>query len=188
MSGCKKVKDLKRHHRGKSSERFLDKDAILGNLNIIPGQNVLDAGCGNGYMAKEFAKILGKYGKVYAMDPDTISINVLMSETEGTIIEPFVGDITKETKMSALSIDLIFLSTVIHGFSETQMEGFLNEVKRILKPSGQLAIVEIKKEATPFGPPLNMRFSPEELKLKISLTPAKLIDVGQYFYMQIFNK
>jgi len=68
------------------------------------------------------------------------------------------------------------------------MEGFVREAKRLLKPSGTLAIVEIKKQDTPFGPPLDVRFSPEELKQAISLTPTRLIDIGQFFYMQIFGK
>jgi len=83
---------------------------------------------------------------------------------------------------------LIYVSMVIHGFSQAQMKGFMKEVKHLLKPDGQLAIVEIKKEETPFGPPIEIRFSPEELKKTISLTPANLIDVGQFCYMQIFNR
>ena len=188
MSECKNVRNLKHQRRGESSEIFLDKNAILENLTIMPGQIVLDAGCGNGYMAKEFAKLTGKTGKVYALDSDIRLIEILKGETEGTIIEPFVGDITKETKLAASSIDLIYVSTVIHGFSESQMEGFLRETKRLLKPSGRLAIVEIKKKETPFGPPLDKRFSPEELKRAISLTLTRLIDVGQFFFMQIFGK
>jgi ubiquinone/menaquinone biosynthesis C-methylase UbiE len=188
MSECKKVRNLKQQRRGESSETFLDKNGILANLKIMPGQIVLDAGCGNGYMAKEFAKLTGKTGKVYALDSDIRLIEILKGETEGTIIEPFVGDITEETKLAASSIDLIYMSTVIHGFSEPQMEGFVREAKRLLKPNGRLAIVEIKKQDTPFGPPLDKRFSPEELKRAISLTPTRLIDVGQFFYMQIFGK
>jgi ubiquinone/menaquinone biosynthesis C-methylase UbiE len=188
MSESKNVKDPKHHHRGKSSESLLDKNEILSGFSITPGQIVLDAGCGNGYMAKEFAKLTGKTGKVYALDPDSVSIGILKEETEGTIIEPFVGDITEETKLEAFSIDLIYMSTVIHGFSKVQVEGFIKEVKRLLKPDGKLAIVEIKKEDTPFGPPLGIRFSPEELKKTISLTPTHLVDIGQYFYMQIFDK
>ena len=52
-------------HRGKTSESFLNKDIILKELDILPGQTILDAGCGNGYMAKEFSKILNNTGKVY---------------------------------------------------------------------------------------------------------------------------
>jgi len=188
MSECKNVTDLKHHHRGKSSENLMDKEKILSGLSIVPGQVVLDAGCGNGYMAKEFAELTGKTGRVYGLDPDPVSIDILKAETQGTVIDPFVGDITEETKLERSSIDLIYLSTVVHGFSREQMLGFVKEVKRLLKPEGRLAIVEIKKEETTIGPPLGMRFSPEELKTAINLTPTSLMDVGQYFYMQIFAR
>ena len=186
MAECKNAVNPKHHHRGKSSEGLLDRKCILSNLKITPGEVILDAGCGNGYMAKQFARMTGKRGRVYALDPDAVSIGVLKAETEGTVIEPFVGDMTEETKLAASSVDLIYLSMVIHGFSATQMGGFLKEVKRLLKPDGRLAIVEIKKEDTPFGPPLDIRLSPEELRKAIHLPPIRSIAVGRYFYMEIF--
>jgi ubiquinone/menaquinone biosynthesis C-methylase UbiE len=48
---------------------------------------------------------------------------------------------------------------VFHIFSEAQIEGFATEIKRILKPNARLAIVNIKKEDTSFGPPIEMRSS-----------------------------
>jgi ubiquinone/menaquinone biosynthesis C-methylase UbiE len=175
------------HHRGKSSESFLDKDIILQELNILPGQTILDAGCGNGYMCKEFSRILNKTGKVYALDTDREAIDALRRETEGTNIEAMEGDITKTTPLEASSIDLIYLSTVFHEFSENQIQDFQKEVKRLLKPRARLAIVEIQKQDTPFGPPLEMRFSPEELRQAVTLAPLTKMKVGQYFYMQVFE-
>jgi len=175
------------HHAGKSSERFLDKELILKELAISPGQVILDAGCGNGYMSKEFSHRLNHTGKVYALDPDHKSIDTLSAETQGTNIAPFLGDITKTTPLAAASLDLIYVATVLHGFDQDQMSGFAAEIKRLLKPKGILAIIEIKKEPTPFGPPLEMRFSPQELAQLIPLIPRKTVDVGEYFYMQIFE-
>ncbi len=77
MSECRDVKDSKLHHRGRSSESLMDKDKILATLSITPGQIILDAGCGNGYMAKVFAKLTGETGKVYALDPDPVVIEIL---------------------------------------------------------------------------------------------------------------
>ncbi|HSQ83350.1 MAG TPA: class I SAM-dependent methyltransferase, partial [Desulfobacterales bacterium] len=88
----------------------------------------------------------------------------LKKETKGTNIEPIIGDITKETKIEDSSVDLIYLSTVFHGFSKREIDGFQKEVKRLLIPNAVLAIVEFKKVETPFGPPLEIRYSPEELK------------------------
>ena len=101
-------------------------------------------------------------------------------------IDAFVGDITKKTDLMTSSIDLVYLSTVFHIFSRIQIVGFEKEIKRILKPKAQLAIVNIHKKGTPFGPLLEIRSSPEELRQKISLAPKELIEVGDYFYMQIF--
>ena len=184
---CKKTTNAKHHHRGKSSESLLDKDIILKELNILPGQTILDAGCGNGYMAKEFARLLNETGRVYALDPDKEAIETLKKETKGTNIEPLVADITKTTPIKSSSLDLIYMSTVFHGFPKEQIPSFQKEVERLLKPKAMLAILEMKKEDTPFGPPLNLRYSPEELKQIITLNPKATIKVGHYFYMQVFQ-
>ena len=175
------------NHRGKSSESFIDKEIILQELNILPWQTILDAGCGNGYMSKEFSRVLNNTGKVYALDPDRESLEVLRQETEGSNIETIIGDISKTTPLQASSIDLIYLSTVFHGFSEDQIQTFQKEAMRLLKPHARLAIVEIHKHNTPFGLPLHMRFSPEELKKNVHLTTLNTLEVGQYFYMQLFE-
>lgn len=187
MSRCETSEKERHHHRGKSSESVLNKELILKALNIQAGQTILDAGCGNGYMSKVFSKEVTQSGKVYALDPDTESIEVLRKETQGTNIEAIEGDITKPIQLEQSSVDLIYLSTVIHGFSKQQMQDFLGEAKRLLKPNAVLAIVEIEKKETPFGPPLSIRFSPEELKDIVPLVPLNTIQVGEHFYMLIFK-
>jgi ubiquinone/menaquinone biosynthesis C-methylase UbiE len=175
------------HHRGKSSEGLLDKQAILAALRILPGQTVLDAGCGNGYMSKEFSKLVGGSGRVYALDPDEISIAALHAQTAGTNIIASVGDITVATGLPASAFDLVYLCTVVHGFWPERFGGFMTEVKRLLSPHGRLAIVEIVKRQTPFGPPMEKRMSPEELKKAVALRAKATIDVCDYFYMQVFE-
>jgi ubiquinone/menaquinone biosynthesis C-methylase UbiE len=172
----------------KFSEGLLNDELILDNLNISPGQTILDAGCGNGYMAKKFSKLVGDAGKIYALDPDKVSIANLKKEVEKTNIEALVGDITKPTVLKDCSIDLVYLSTVFHIFSDIQIVSFAKEIKRILKPNAQLCIVNIKKEDTPCGPPIEMRTSPKELTQRLPFAPKKLVDVGEHFYMQLFVK
>ncbi len=177
----------KHNHGGKSSESLLDKTQVLNRLAITTGLVILDAGCGNGYMTKEFAKLVGESGAVYALDPHAPSIDTLKSETAEANVSAFVGKITEETRLNASSIDLIYISTVIHGFSKPEMDGFRKEVKRLLKPNGRLAVVEIKKEQTPFGPPLHIRSSPEELKTALQMAQVDLIEVSDYFYLQVLR-
>lgn len=172
----------------KFSEGLLDDKKILKNLNICTGQKILDAGCGNGYMTKKFSKLVGETGKVYALDRDKVFIDILRKQTDKTNIVAVAGDITSNTGFGDSSMDLVYLSTVFHIFNTTQLAGFIKEVKRVLKSKGQLAIVNIKKQDTAFGPPVEMRSSPEDLKQKLPFAPKELLEVGEYFYMQVFEK
>jgi len=55
-------------------------------------------------------------------------------------------------------------------------------------PHGTVAIVEIVKRATPFGgPPMSMRVSPEHLTHALLLAHVMTVDVGEYFYLQLFE-
>ena len=175
------------HHRGKSSESLLSKEKILAALAIEPGQTILDAGCGNGYMSRAFASLVAEGGKVFALDPDQEAISILRQQASDGNIVPLVGDITATTELPASTFDLIYLSTVVHGFSPQQFSGFEREVKRLLAPGGKLAIVEIEKRDTPFGPPLERRFSAQDLQQALDLTPLATVDVGEFFYLQTFG-
>ena len=181
--------DRPRHdHRGKTSESLVDKKEVLRVLDIKEGQTILDAGCGDGYMAKEFAERVESTGKVYALDVDEIAIENLRKTAGTDIIKPVIGDISTGTSLEESSMDLIYISNVLHGFSESQMAGFARETRRLLKTGGILAILELKKEEMPFGPPINIRLSPGELKEKLPLKPKDTIDIGNYLYLQLLEK
>jgi ubiquinone/menaquinone biosynthesis C-methylase UbiE len=176
------------HHRGNSTEALLDKTAILAVLNIRPGQVLLEAGCGNGYMAKEFLRLTGAAGFVYAVDRSEIAIELLKKEKNGDNFRALQADITQCIELPDFSIDIIYLSAVYHIFTAEQKNKFNEIVSRLLKPGGNLAVVDIQKIATRFGPPLARRVSPEELSREISLTPVSLTRAGESFYLQIFKK
>jgi ubiquinone/menaquinone biosynthesis C-methylase UbiE len=176
------------HHRWNSSENLLNKATILKKLDIRSGQTIVDAGCGNGYMARTFFKALNGTGIIYALDQSAEAIESLRQETIGTNIFPATTDITQLTPIQESSVDLIYLSNVFHVFSKGQIQGFNKEVRRLLKPGGRLAVVELKKQPTPIGPPLNIRIAPKELERAIDLMPVGRAEVGPYHYMQIFRR
>jgi ubiquinone/menaquinone biosynthesis C-methylase UbiE len=175
------------NHRGKFSEGLIDQERVINALNIQSGQIILDAGCGNGYMSKAFAKRVSPSGRVYAFDNDTHFINILKTEMQDTNLDAMDFDITQPLPLNQASVDLVYISTVIHGFSRQQLQDFLREAKRCLKSDGILAIVEIEKKETSFGPPMNIRFSPEELQEIVPMEPVSTVQVGKHFYMQVFK-
>lgn len=178
----------KHRHRGKFTEGLLDNELIIRTLALAPGQAVLDAGCGNGYMAKLFSREVEGEGRVFALDPDAQAIDILAEETRGGNITAVRGDITRPTPIEAASLDLIYLSTVIHAFSNEKIRGFREETLRILKPGARLAVVEIEKKPTNFGPPMNLRFSPQELARALDLPVLETVRAGQHFYLELFSR
>jgi len=183
----KQMKENKR--KGSSSEELLDKEIILDELRITTGQTILEIGCGNGYMSKEFSKLVGEKGKVYAVDIQIELIDKLKKEISETNIIPLLSDITKDKiEVNDNSIDLIYLATVFHIFSNEQIEVFQKEVNRLLKVGGKLVILNIDKKESSFGPPQNMRVSNEELNHIIKMKPVISVKLGESFYMQIFEK
>ena len=106
---------------------------------------IIGAGCGNGYLSKEFSLRLNNNGKIYALDSDNYEIGILKEETKGTLIVPLEADITQPVPLKTSSIDLIYLATVFHIFTKARIAGFQREVTSLLKPGGILAIVEIEK-------------------------------------------
>ena len=171
---------------GKFSEGRLDEELILAALNIKPGQTILDAGCGTGYMSRVFSDRVTSSGKVYAIDKDRHFVRLISEEAKGSNIKALEGDMTGPVPIPELSVDVVYASTVVWLLSPPQLSGFVEEVTRILRPGGLLAIVEMDKKETPFGPPVEQRYSPEELQARIALTPRAAIKVGEHYYMQVF--
>ncbi len=63
------------------------------------------------------------------------------------------------------------------------------EIVRILKPGGKLTVIECKKEEMPFGPPLEMHISPEELEDALrgyGFRKQEYVNLG-YYYMMLFE-
>jgi len=58
---------------------------ILQRIGIKSGQSVLDFGCGSGTYTIPVAKIVGKQGKVYALDKDKNELDNLMKKARGSI-------------------------------------------------------------------------------------------------------
>ena len=172
----------------KFTEGLLDVPLILRELNLSPGQTVVDAGCGTGYMSRLFLEQVGDSGRVYAVDINERFIEQLQKELAVPNVWAMVCSMADQTLIPGESVDLVYISTVMHAQRPTLVQGIVRELQRILRPGGLLAVVEIHKHETPFGPPLKQRYSPEELQRVFPFAPLKTVSVAEHFYMQVFRK
>ena len=107
-------------------------DTLVG-MNLRPGSNVLDYGCGPGRYTVIAAEMVGVKGKVYALDlyPSAIDrVQKLAIEKGLKNIQTILSDST--TGLSNASVDFVLL----HKLSYPEVA--LREIYRVLRPHGIL--------------------------------------------------
>lgn len=178
-------------HRGPSSIWIHDPDAVFDALRLKKGDVVLDLGCGPGDYALMAARIVKDTGEIYALDKDQYLLDGLTAEADAQRIgniRTIMADITGTLPLDNSRIDVCVLFTVLHILNLRTIERTLfNEIRRVLKPKGRVAIIELKKEAQPFGPPVERRLSPVEIQTSISkfgFGIQGLTDLGHTYMIQ----
>jgi len=180
---------------GSSSIDLIDVDLFFQVLALKPGISVVDLGSGPGDYSIPIANIIGKEGRVYAVDLWEGCVEFLKSEIErlGIVnIEPVLADMSKRLPFDGGSIDACLMATILHDLKENQShDEALSEVKRFLKKGGIFAIVEFTKRDGPPGPPASIRLSPEETAMLVEphgFTRKGLYDLGPCTYLVIYGR
>jgi ubiquinone/menaquinone biosynthesis C-methylase UbiE len=129
-----------------SREREEDCKTMLTALNVKPGDTVCDLGCGNGFYTLKLAELVGEKGQVLAVEIQREMLELLedrAAEAKVTNIKPVLGTLV-DPKLPASSVDLVLLVDVYHEFSHP--EQMLAAIRKSLKPTGRVALVEFRAE------------------------------------------
>lgn len=117
---------------------------------IRPGNIVLDLAGGTGDLTKEFAKRVGKSGKVVLADINESMVRVGRDRlTDAGIIGnvEYVISNAEALNFADNSFDLV---TIAFGLRNvTDKDKALSEICRVLKPGGQLMVLEFSKVTQP---------------------------------------
>lgn len=129
--------------------RSLEKDYRTLKPILKEGMVVLDVGCGTGAISNDIAKIVGEKGKVIGID-NTEKFIKSGKETYNEIpnlelIHSDLFDFESEEKF-----DLIIAARVMQWLT-TPKEALL-KLKELLKPYGQLSILDYNHEALEWSP------------------------------------
>ncbi|NQE46742.1 putative arsenite methyltransferase [ANME-1 cluster archaeon GoMg2] len=116
-------------------------DKILGDY-IKEGMVVLDVGCGPGFFSVEIAKMVGKSGKVIAVDLQEGMLEKLKNKIQGSEIEKRIELHKCETDKIGISTNLDFVLAFYMVHEVPDLETFLEEIQSILKPDGTFFIIE----------------------------------------------
>jgi ubiquinone/menaquinone biosynthesis C-methylase UbiE len=120
---------------------------IIRTLQIEEGFRVADIGSGGGFFTLQFARRVGKTGRVYAVDARAEYLEFVRREAEKAGLDNVAFVLAKKGDMALPegSLDLVFLRNVFHHLPEPGK--YFGDLKRSLKPKGKVAIIEHKKKA-----------------------------------------
>ena len=111
---------------------------ILKEVGIKQGFHVLDYGCGPGSYVVSLAELVGKSGKIYALDIHPLAIQRVQdiaSRKQLANVETILSDC--KTGLSDNSLDVVLLYDIFHTLNAP--EGVLEELHRVLKAKGVLS-------------------------------------------------
>lgn len=129
------------------ADRWLKELAVpfLKRVGIAPNQRILDFGCGPGFYTVPAARIVGRRGRVFALDKSAKELrtleqravdeglsNIEILQTSGELVIPLDDG----------RVDVCLLYDVIHShyFTHQRRVTLLKEVQRVLKSGGLLSV------------------------------------------------
>jgi len=173
-----------RQKQGVSSFEMQDSKLVFGELKLNEGDFFLDLGCGAGDYAIQAAQIVGHNGRVFALDRWKEVIDAMSEKANAhglSNISTLESDIISSLPIEDRVIDVCLIAQVLHGFNlSTDTKNLFDEISRVLKPGGRLAILEFTKKDVGFGPPMHIRLSQEEIETELAQYGYKKISLADY--------
>ena len=174
----------------KDRRSFEDPEFILKKLELEEGAVVADLGCGSGYFTIPIALHIGKTGTVYAVDSSSemltrLAENIKAAGVDQERVKVLEADLVR-TRIPDHSVDVAFFANVLHDLS--YKEGFISEVKRILKPNGIAADLDWNKSWKKSGPPIEIRIDKDAARKFLESNGLEIVhavNVGSHHYMLV---
>jgi arsenite methyltransferase len=136
---------------------------VITALNLKPGEAIADIGAGSGYFTFRLAHHVGDTGRVYAVDVSPEMIVHLNRRIRDLKVANVVTILSApdDPLLADSSIDRFFICDTWHHIENHA--SYLALMKKMLKPGGQVLMIDFKKAETPVGPPMEMRIDRDDL-------------------------
>lgn len=158
---------------------------VVTALDLRHGDVIADIGAGSGYFSFRFAHHVGA-GRVYAVDisPEMIlHMNRRIRDLAITNITTVLAQ-PDDPLLADASLNRVFICDVWHHI-EHQKE-YLAKVKKMLRPGGQLVMIDFQKRELPVGPPLEMKIAREDLVRQLERAGFQLSKEHTFLPYQYF--
>jgi ubiquinone/menaquinone biosynthesis C-methylase UbiE len=139
-----RVYDLGNGLLGRRGKRL--RAALADDLQLQPGDRVLDVGCGPGRLVIVFAERVAPTGSVDGIDAAAEMINRASSQARKRGVPArFQVAFAQDLPFAADTFDAVACTLALHHVAENDQPTAVAEMYRVLKPNGRLLIAEFHK-------------------------------------------
>jgi ubiquinone/menaquinone biosynthesis C-methylase UbiE len=159
---------------------------VLTALNLKPGEAIADIGAGSGYFTFRLAHHLGDKGKVYAVDvsPDMVlHVNRRIRELKVNNVVSILAD-PDDPLLPDASVNRFFFCDSWHHIENRTK--YLSLMTKMLKPGGEIVMIDFHKKELPVGPPLKMKIAREDLIKQMESSGFRLTKEHTFLPYQYF--
>ncbi len=138
-------------------------DEVIAALDLKAGETMADIGAGSGYFSFRFARKLGDNGRVYAVDVNSdmiLHMNRYIRDKKVKNVTTILSA-ADDPLLQDASINRFFICNTWHHVQSRPQ--YIALMKKMLKPGGQIIIVDYKKKQLPVGPPPEMKMARREV-------------------------
>jgi ubiquinone/menaquinone biosynthesis C-methylase UbiE len=158
---------------------------VLEALALGPGERIADIGAGSGYFALRLAHHVGPEGHVYAVDVSADMVRLLNQR----IADAGLGNVSTilalpNDPLLPGPVDRFFFANVWHHIED--QSGYLAQMKKLLRPDGQIVVIDFHKRDLPVGPPADMKIARQDLLRQMEEHGFRLVREHTFLPYQYF--
>ena len=167
-------------------DAYQKPEEVVKALKINEGEVFADIGAGSGYFTFPLASAVGQAGRIYAVDVSADLIVHLNRRARDLKIGNVATILCApdDPLLADSSVDRVFMCDTWH-----HIEGhakYLALLKKMLKPGGQVIMVDFKKAKTPVGPPMEIRIDRDDLVREMETNGFQLAAEHTFLEYQYF--
>ena len=159
---------------------------VMRTLDIRHGEVIADIGAGSGYFTFRLAHHVGDNGRVYAVDvsPDMIlHLNRRIRDLKAMNVSSILAD-PDDPLLPEGSVNRFFFSDSWHHIEN--QTSYLSLIKKMLKPGGEIVMIDFHKKELPVGPPMQMKIAREDLIRQMESNGFRLMKEHTFLPYQYF--